>query len=973
MEENIFNKKSKSPGKKRSKNFSLLDFDFRMSMRTKKLRQEQMKYDKIIDDLSNEISKKLSYGIDESNMKLSLDINLQDVVKYILKKESKNKYHVIIIRYYLFQFPTLLETMNLSLKYYETKEILNKIAIHLKKEEVEKNNVVFYNGQIGKSFYIILEGEVSVLIPSEYSVDITMDKYLQYLKFIYELNDYELLRLSYESNKNLLDKYDYEVENELKYFDYGFDKVLPNNIKKEEIDVQTYIDRFLFMEKEEYKSESLNEININFENINNNPEVENSKNITDSLETNNENDIFSNKEENLNDLNNSNTSNYSIVQNNIHNNEEIEKKYTKKKAKHNFSLWKYVEIIKLGKGKSFGEIALQSNKNKRTATIIALTDCFFGILEKDEYLLFVKETIEKMRRNNIERLLNTKLFEGITFINFETRYFNCFTFSKEKKGTYLFKRGNTRSNIIYIKIGEVQLEIIASCKQLDNIILSIGGNPYDPFLNNLIKKNKKISDFINNPKKFNISIFSKGDIIGTDELVYISSNEFNIEKIPDIEYISNNINNKKLEENCFLFNGIYLTGSEVFKLDLHFLTSMLKDKTIKANYEKLKKEKKERLIERLLNIKYNTIMNFYNLINDSKNNENIINTNLNERKNNSFSLNKKTIVNRKLFFSMKNFGVRNSKINNINNINKINTNNNKINTTINTRNNSFLDDISKNKGKTKDFFYPEPNIQKRNEKKEIQKRSLLASFMNNNNYKGKITKKIFLSGNNTLHKFKSEKIIPINKNKTYYNSNTYSDLKKISISNNTNNWRNIISNLSNNNTIYNNEDNISKNNSSDKMSTYKSFYKLKNPKKLKLSDALINSFKDPKIKMLKNQKIPKFLMRNALIYNIVIDKILLKQNKTIFNNPILSNNKDNKDNSDNNPINSIDKYNEDDNKIFNTLDVLAFDDILNNIKKNKNINKKKFLPFLENSKKQKRFNYNSFPRTAYNVFMKKGK
>ena len=58
---------------------------------------------------------------------------------------------------------------------------------------------------------------------------------------------------------------------------------------------------------------------------------------------------------------------------------------------------------------------------------------------------------------------------------------------------------------------------------------------------------------------------------------------------------------------------------------------------------------------------------------------------------------------------MKNFNLRNSKINNINTNSNANTNNNKINITINIRNNSFLDDISKNKGKIKDFFYPEPN------------------------------------------------------------------------------------------------------------------------------------------------------------------------------------------------------------------------------------------------------------------------
>ncbi len=53
-------------------------------------------------------------------------------------------------------------------------------------------------------------------------------------------------------------------------------------------------------------------------------------------------------------------------------------------------------------------------------------------------------------------------------------------------------------------------------------------------------------------------------------MAYVSSDEFKIEKIPDTEYISKNLNNKKLDENCFTFNGIYLTGNEVFKLEFHF-------------------------------------------------------------------------------------------------------------------------------------------------------------------------------------------------------------------------------------------------------------------------------------------------------------------------------------------------------------------------------------------------------------------
>ena len=939
MNENTNQKKKFSLKSKKLSVHSMSNFDFRMSIKSKTLKEEQLKYDKLIEELSNEISKKLSFGLDELNLKLSKEYNLQDIVKYILKKNNRNKKQITILRYFLFQNPTLLETMNLTSKYLETKEILNKIAIHIKKEEIPQNNVVFYNGQIGKTFYIILEGEVSILIPAEYNANITMDKYLEYLKLLYQFKDYELLRLSYESNKKILNKYEYEMGVELKNFDYCLDKVIPNNYKKEEINVENYINRFLFMEKEEEKNKNDTINNIKIIDIKSINKIQN--NISENYKNNSLNDN-SNSDENINNnSSNSSISNYSIVQKNYQENNQIKSKLSKKLKKHNFSLWKYVEITKLGKGKCFGEIALQNSKNKRTATIIALVDCLFGILGKDEYSLFVKETMEKIRRNNIERLLNSKLFQGISYITFESKFFNCFTFSKEKKGTYLFKRGKKRNNLIYIKKGEIQLEIVSSCKQLDNIILSIGGNPYDEYLNNLIKTNKKINDFINVQKIFNISIFSQGDIIGTDELVYISSNEFDLNKYNNYKnYISNNINNNKLEENCFLFNGIYLTNCEIFKLDLHFLRNMLKDKIIKNNYDKLYKEKKERLIERLLNIKSNTILQYYNLISESKKSLNI--NNLNEKKHYNFLFNKKKNINNNHFFSVKNFKSLDYQ------------NNNKINTANNTRNNSFFDNISKKKGKTKDFFYPEQTGQKRNDNNDLQKRALLTSFMNNNNYKGNLIKKTYFSGNNTLHKFETEKTIEINENKTFYNSNN----KRIY------NFRNTMTNFSNNNTALSNEENLSKNNSSNKMSTFNSFYLKKKPKKIKLDEALTNYFRNPELKMLNIQKIPKLLMNHVLIYNTVIDKILLKPNKTLFKNPILIKNNDNK-------ILDFKKKYKEGNKI-NTLDALAFDDILNEIKKTKILNKKKILPIVSIKKKKNMFIY-SLPKTSYNFFTKKNK
>jgi hypothetical protein len=204
--------------------------------------------------------------------------------------------------------------MNLSTKYYATKEILNKIAIYLKKEEIQKDYIVFYNGQIGKTFYIILEGEVSILIPSEYNALITMEQYLEYLKYLYAYNEYELLRLSYESNKELLKQKDCEVSPELEHFDYCFEKVLQFNYRRENMDVESYIKRFDYLDyiKDKIDNESENEKDE--ENNTKNEEI-NNENENES-ENNNSSNISSKFDKTSNYSDNSSFSNYSIIKKN---------------------------------------------------------------------------------------------------------------------------------------------------------------------------------------------------------------------------------------------------------------------------------------------------------------------------------------------------------------------------------------------------------------------------------------------------------------------------------------------------------------------------------------------------------------------------------------------------------------------------------------------------------------------------------
>ena len=905
---------------------NLSDSKMKMPIKSKKYREEELRMEEIIDNLSNEITKNTlnENGEEIYNIKFPKSVNLKEIIKYILEKEVRKKNYIILLRYYLTQFQSLLETINLSNKYYETKEIVNKIAMYIKREEIKKDKVIFYNGQIGKTFYIILEGEVSVLIPNEFNVEITPVKYLNYLKYLYNLNEYELLKLSYESNKKIINEVDYEFADILKNFDYCLDKCLSLNYKMEEISVESYINRFLFFDSDRIFNKSESENNKKSSNYEfNNFEISNS---------------FINKNnKNINDL------------------PFINRKYR-------FTLWKYAEVIKLGEGKCFGEIALQRERNKRTATVITLTDCLLGILQKDEYQSFMKKVMEKTRRNNIERLLNTKLFYGLNYHTFDTKLYNYFIFTKERKGDFMFKRGDKRTTLYYIKKGEIQLEINATCKQLDDIIMLIGGNPENRALNNLIKTNEKLMEFINIPKKFNISIYSQGDIIGTDEIIYLNSNKLNIEQLYtnliDLSNISNSFSYNEFE-NSFLFNGIYMTNCDIFKVDLHFLKNMINDnRLIKDNYEKMTRNKRERLIERLLTIKTNTILQYYNLINHKKNINylNNISNEFNSKNNLLFLLNKKKVTNNNQLFLRKNIYINESQFKNENN--KINPQS-PLNS--NSRNTYFYG----NKYKTKELFYPEPINNKLNsESNYMNERALLTSYMNNNKVKVKFDRKLFLKENSSLHKIKSEGMLLLSKNKMINDYNSFQN--KMSLVKNNFKMRNTLANFIDNSNS-NNEDNLSKNNSSDKMSTYKSnksFFPNKKLKKIR-NDILPNNLKIQTLKIINNKRIPKLLIKNALIYSEAIDKLLIKeQKKNIFKNTLLKN-------KNKNNINFIDKYKK--NKIFNTLDVLVFDDILNNIKNDDRFqNIKTISPINGVTKNRNRFKINPLlHRTASYLLMKK--
>ena len=630
---------------------SLMKQIIELAKKNKELEPKLKREEKILEDeiyeMSNYIKTKLSLGQDIFSIKLpETTLEIKKIIFFILNKLKRRLIDNIVLRQYLISYPEFIDTLKLREKIADPKELLLKISQHLKKEEICQDKVIFYNGQLGKTFYLILEGEVSVLLPYEFRIKITDKQLFQYMNLLLKHREYELIRLILESNSIILNDNDYG-DNELYIkFKTSIDKPLGVHIETEKISPQDYIKRYNFfadleknilnkkIEKIKEKIEPKEESKEMEENKDNKGDIKNIKNKS--------------SKKLINNYKSRNKDNRKYNDGEEYNFEKNRKKNFFYNIETIFTVWKYFEVCKLAKGKCFGELALKKEGKKRNATIITTQNSVFGTLQKDVYQLFVKEIMDKARKINVDLLLKSKLFKGYNSEKFDANYFNCFKFMKKNKGEYLFKQGEQRSFIYFIKKGEVQIELYSNCFNIDNIVQNLGFLDEDTDLKELIKTEKKLQHFCKINRKFNVLIFS-GDAIGLKDHIISETNEE------------------------LIFSGLCVSYCELFALDNKFFNKILDDKIIRNNYNKMVKERKERLAERLVQLKSNIIIQHYNFIK-----ENSLHLNKSYKSNNEYEgniINKKQEFNKLTYHKIKsNMSFSNINLNNLNNNNTDNIN-----------------------------------------------------------------------------------------------------------------------------------------------------------------------------------------------------------------------------------------------------------------------------------------------------------
>ena len=235
--------------------------------------------------------------------------------------------------------------------------------------------------------------------------------------------------------------------------------------------------------------------------------------------------------------------------------------------KYKLIIYGYKWIVDLGRGSTFGEIALINENNKRTATIFVKSNSVFGTLSANSFKESMLVFLEKIKWEKIFFIFNTPLFKKMHINDIVKKYWNFFVEKKLKRNEILFEKNDIRNNIYFILKGSIKLVIPQCTLSKINEIIADLKNIY----NDEIKQTSEKKDIV-------ISVNNKGEILGMNDCV---------------------IDNDK-----FFFNAICDTDIIYYVIDMQTLMKILNDfDDIKSNYNKLNDKKTSFMINRLENIK----------------------------------------------------------------------------------------------------------------------------------------------------------------------------------------------------------------------------------------------------------------------------------------------------------------------------------------------------------------------------------
>ena len=390
---------------------------------------------------------------------------------------------------------------------------------------LKKGEILFRIGDAGDKFYIILSGCVNILKLTTKQKLMTYVEYLQYCIFLLEHNENFIFNQVITNNYKIFPLSN--SEDAYTVYKIYFMKLLSQQINRKNITNNQQLKNFFKL-----YNQNLEDFDIKINQLNNILSSVNEETFKEwqyylfrhCKPTTSENIFYENYEKNL------------------LSDEKIKIYY-----------YSYSNFLFLGPGAFFGDSALDSEFNKRNATIRIEQDAVLGFLSSDDYGNIIAPQNQNEKRKEINFLYDNFFFQKIYINNFEKNYFHLFSLHEYNRNHILFDLGNKPKCLYFIKQGQISMELHCSVMEMHYLIKYL----YEKLLKNaLIKKlsqksqkmifnheiTKTMMKYINDPilskiklqkdnfiremnkiRKFDISVLTEGEMAGGEE-IFLSIN-----------------------------------------------------------------------------------------------------------------------------------------------------------------------------------------------------------------------------------------------------------------------------------------------------------------------------------------------------------------------------------------------------------------------------------------------------------------
>lgn len=495
-----------------------------------------------------------------------------NTIQYILSKKNRNQKELSIIQ----EFLNSLNLFNNPNKNVNKEKLLLSLSSFLKLEKRPQNSILFKFGNKGNKFYIVIKGELSVLILKETKVELNTVDYFIHLLLLKSLKEDELLKKTLMANNKIGIKIDENnFENNYDKLNKFFNKNFKVNFRRKNKSIKKTktVHYSIVGQNSNSLKDHMKRRNTIFT-LNLMPtkiEENNSGNTTEKKEK-----TIDDEEYHLNKYRKSQIFNNIILKKNddifyseleIYNfelyelnkivsnfikikeqamnkryynsiNDYIENTYVfpyyikqendpkyKYIKKDLYSIFQYFEIGKKKIGDIFGELALLHSDNKRTGTIMTTTDCVLGFLSRDDYNNSLHDIEVRKRRNQVNFIMSFSIFDKMNWTFFETKFFNYFIRESFLKDSFLLRQGYKYDKIYFIMDGIFELTTSLNYETIKNFI-KYKSKKYPKYLHelNIIK----LKEPVNKKKsyKFKLSIIDNKDIVGMDDYFILDDISF---------------------------------------------------------------------------------------------------------------------------------------------------------------------------------------------------------------------------------------------------------------------------------------------------------------------------------------------------------------------------------------------------------------------------------------------------------------